>query len=168
MTRSEVKTVNSKFDRPWTPGDVVSIPIANGDLAFAHVLAPPLFAFYDYKSAHLPSDVANITQNAVLFKLWVTKYARLDGAWKKVFHHEPSPTVALVPKFFRQDSISDRIYEYNDRLDNATPMTYEQALDLERAAVWEPDHVVERLDAYFAGEACEIVARLRPRKPRNP
>lgn len=159
-----MKTMVSKFDRPWKPGDVVSIPIADGNLAFAHVLAPPLFAFYDLKSSRLPSEVTEITRNPVLFKVCVTKYARLDGAWRKVFHFEPSAEVASVPTFFRQDSISGRIYEYNDKMDNSNPMTYEEASGLERAAVWEPDHVVERLDAHFSGEACEIVERLRPKK----
>ena len=66
-------------------------------------------------------------------------------------------------RFFKRDSISGKfsIYEGGGI---ETPATYDEVVDLECAAVWDPEHVESRLDDHYAGVENLWVKSLSPEK----
>ncbi|MEM8980798.1 MAG: immunity 26/phosphotriesterase HocA family protein, partial [Pseudomonadota bacterium] len=140
-----------KRDKPWRKGDLLALPLHGFGFGFARVLDAPLFEFFDFTSLKLEHSANEISIKPVLFKIWVSKYARLEGNWRKFGHSQLGLAEYVDPKFFRKDAISGKIYEYNHATDNSKPLSLEQAKRLECAAVWDPQHVEERLTAYFQG-----------------
>jgi hypothetical protein len=140
-------------------GDILRIPLGGGEYGFGHVLRSPLVAFYDAKSPpDLPID--EIVGRPVLFKIWVTKAAVQGGAWQ-VIGHMPLPEELLVePWFFKKDSLTGALSLY--RYPEEVPATRRDCEGLECAAVWDGQHVVDRLRDHFAGRKNAWVESMRP------
>jgi hypothetical protein len=71
-----------------------------------------------------------------------------------------------VPFFFKQDSFNGRLFLYNSSLLTADqgyecPATLAECSGLERAAVWDPEHVVDRLRDHAAGRPNQWVESLK-------
>lgn len=141
-------------------GDVFRIDLGDGTYSFGQVLESPLFVFFDLRSE---SDLSpeEITSNTPLFLLWVMKYAMTSGVWPVIGQAEISPLIDEKPIFYRQDAISGKlsIYHTGGKEEPATPQEIE---GLERAAVWDPSHVVDRLNDHFAGRPCKWLQPIRP------
>lgn len=147
----------------WGVGDLIEIPLSEGRLGYCQVLEDPLYVFYDKGAQFDHTNFQSITVRPVLFKVWVSKYARLNGSWKRIGRGLPVRTDMPKPDFFRQDPITKKLYRYNQQLDNSEPISFEEALQMERAAVWEPEHVEERLQAHFDGTDSIWKSKLAPK-----
>jgi hypothetical protein len=140
-------------------GDVVRIDLGAGFHTYAHVLHDASFAFYDCRlvgEASLPEILAS----QILFRIAVMNHAVKTGRWP-VIGHEPFEGAMLSPKFIQEpiDKTMFSIYE-NGVIPAATR---EQYRGLERASVWEPEHVEDRLRAHYAGNVNHIVELLKLR-----
>lgn len=131
-------------------GDVVKIQLQDGYVSYAIVLPHALIAFFDYHGQDC-LDVAQAAQLPVLFRLLVMDYAVISGRWPIVGHVDPSPDLLTEPSFFKQDPISKKFFLYVGGRD--FPASREDIEGLERAAVWDPEHVEERLIDHYAGRA---------------
>lgn len=142
-------------------GDVVAIPLRGGRVGFGIVLREPLVAFFDLmaKEDQLP-DIETIVRSPVLFKLWVMNHAITRGEWPIIGHVDPTPELAESPKFFVQDAL-DGSLTVKTTGGQETPATREEVSGLERAAVWEPQHVVDRSNDHFAGRPNKWAESLR-------
>ena len=67
----------------------------------------------------------------------------------------------LGPRFFKKDRIAKKLSIYDDD-DIEHPATLEEIEGLECAAVWEPQHVVDRLNDHFEGRPNKWVDSLLP------
>jgi hypothetical protein len=123
-------------------------------------------AFFDARST---SDlrIEEIVGRPVLFRLAVHKSAYADGRWPKV-GSAPVPEGLLggVPRFM-QDAITGRLSISEDGGVTSRPATFDECRDLERLAVWEPEHVEDRLRDHYAGVPNKWVESLRPRGTRS-
>ncbi|MBI2893916.1 MAG: immunity 26/phosphotriesterase HocA family protein [Deltaproteobacteria bacterium] len=140
-------------------GDVVRIPLAEGRHGYALALVPPLFAFFDCLGGDelAPADVIS---RPVLFRLWVMDSAVTSGRWPIVGRVEPPPALLAAATFFKQNALNKRkltIYVGGKE----SPATREQCVGLERAAVWDPAHVEDRLTDHHAGRPNKWVESLR-------
>ena len=130
-------------------GDLLRIPIDQTWHTYARVLRTPLLAFYD---ARTDGDLKpeEIIRRPILFKLWVMHRATTSGRWRRVAHVPLEPELLEEPTFFKQDPLKPNkfsLYRGTDEI----PATRGQCEGLERAAVWEPENVEERLrDHYLA------------------
>jgi hypothetical protein len=142
-------------------GDVVRIDLGAGFHTYARVLLNAWFAFYDCRlvgEASLPEILAS----QILFRIAVMNHAVKTGRWP-VIGHEPLKGALLVlpPKFIR-DPIDKTIFSiYENGIIRAA--TWEQCLRLERASVWEPEHVEDRVRAHYAGNLNHVVELLKLR-----
>lgn len=145
----------------WRAGDVVKIPLGEDQYAFGRVLRKPLMGFYDLLVSELPS-VEVIVAKPILFRVWVMNYAVTDGDWPIIGHMPLTPELEETPIFFKQDHITGKFSIY---LGNGQerPVTRKEVEGLERAAVWEPEHIVDRLRDHFAGRSNVWVESLKPR-----
>jgi hypothetical protein len=144
-----------------THGSIVAIPLPDGTYGYGRVLREPLIAFYDLQSSEiLPVDA--VLPRSVAFTLWVMNHPITDGHWPVIGSAPQTSDLVDEPLFFKRDAITGALTIYRDSSGEEVPATKEQCASLERAAVWEPDHVIERLQDHFAGRPNRWVNDLRP------
>lgn len=115
----------------WKNGAVLQVD-AHGHSCLAQMLTLPEIAFFD------PS-----CPDRVLFRLWVHKSAYTTGRWLIVDQRPITDELSTQVPRFKKDPISGKLSIYlNER---ETPATQEECLKLESAAVWDPEHVEDRL-----------------------
>ena len=123
-------------------GDIVRIDLGDGNFGFGQVLAPPLFAFFDLRSGETPT-IDRILESGIAFSILVMDYAVTDGDWPVIGHAEVPPEVNEEPPFFKQDPISGALsITYTGAEEE--PATPDDIEGMECAAVWEPEHFVDR------------------------
>jgi hypothetical protein len=136
-------------------GDVLRIDLGAGFHTYARVLPDASFAFYDcrvVREASLPEILAS----QILFQIAVMNHAVTTGRWAMIGHEPLSGAMLLLPPKFIQDPIDKAIFSiYENGV--IRPATREQCLGLERASVWEPEHVEDRLRDHYAGRMNHIV-----------
>ena len=140
-------------------GDVLSIDLGEGTFGFARVLNEPLMAFYDLNVGVPVLAVGQVIARPVLWRLWVVNHAVTKGRWKVIGHASLEEWLREEPTFFKQDSITSKLSLY--RGETESPATLEQCRHLERAAVWDPEHVEDRLRDHFNGRLNKWVESLR-------
>ena len=145
--------------RPRKPqeGDIVEIPLPDGQLAYGRVLKSPLIAFYAVQ-AQAPLPVDQIVAAPVAFKVFVVHSAVKSGRWKIVGHAPLDDALQVPPSFYKVDSITKALSLY--RHGQTEPATVEQCAGLECAAVWSAEHVESRLADLFAGRPNRWVESL--------
>ena len=140
-------------------GDIVKITLESGSFCFGRVLQEPLMAFYDLNVPMIP-DIDSIISARIIFKVWVMRRAITSGRWQIIGNREVDAETACVPVFFKQDAVSKTFSKYFD--DKEIPATGKECLGLERAAVWDPEHIEDRLRDHFAGRSNVWVESLKP------
>lgn len=148
------------------PGSVVKIPLDDNNVAFGLVLKEPLVAVFDRQFCikEQPHSLA-LLNTPVAFIVMVMNYAITDGRWP-VIDHVPIPEqLATAPRFCKQDIISGKLSIYQEIEELAPhyerPATLMECVGLEKAAVWDPEHVEDRLRDHFAGRSNVWVEQLR-------
>ena len=139
-------------------GDIVKITLEDGDACFSRVLEKPLFAFYDLKVKQVPSK-EDIIKSPIMFKIWVMDYAITTNIWKIIGNIPLEQKLVAPVTFFTQDIISKKTYLYLNS--EKIPATFEQCENLEKAAVWDPIHVEDRLRDYYLGVPNKWVESLK-------
>ena len=143
-------------------GDIVEIGIDNKKY-FARVLEDPFFAFYDIQiDLDIQVSCEDIIMKPILFKIAVMKYAITSGRWKVIGNLPLSDDLLEPPVFFRQDGLNDELFlYYADGTEE--PASFEQCAKLECAAVWDPDHVEDRLVDHYHGRPNCWYESMRPK-----
>jgi hypothetical protein len=142
-------------------GDVVSIPLGDNRVAFGWVLKEPLLAFFDYScdTSAIPA-VSEIINKPIAFRIDVMNHAVTRGRWPVIGHATVPDKLLQTPWFFKKDIISGELSITQTGAEEI-PATYEQCKALERCAVWDPEHVEDRLRDHFAGRPNVWVESLR-------
>ena len=133
-----------------TIGSFVKIPIDSTYHTYARILRDASFAFYDSRTKEDISDLSKIASSPILFIVAVFNDAVTRGRWVKVGKLRLEPHLLKLPPKFIRDSIDPTqfsIYEFG----KIRPATREECQGLERAAVYEPRNVEERLRDHYAG-----------------
>lgn len=144
-------------------GDLLNIDLGDGRHSYAQVAAEPLIVFFD--GAHVddlsPEEVGRLP---VLFRLWVANHAVTRRRWPVIGRFPLAPENREEPFFFKQDAMTGRLALYHSSF---AATNWERAADvtecagLECAAVWEPEHVEDRLRDHYAGLPNRWVESLR-------
>jgi hypothetical protein len=150
------KTINKNL---LCVGAFVKVPLDNRWHSYARVLSEPLIAFYDAKT-DTDLSLEEIKARPILFVLWVMNRAVTSGRWPVIGVLPVEEYLQDEPEFFKQDKLNpSRLTIYHKGKER--PSTPEVCAKLERAAVWDPEHVEERLRDYFAGRTNRWVESLR-------
>lgn len=133
-------------------GDILRINLGDGRHSYAQVAPEPLIVFFDGAyTADRPME--SVVRLPVLFRLWVMNHAMTRAAWPVIGHGALAPENAAEPFFYKQDAISGRLSLYHSTFASTNwerPASLTECQGLECAAVWEPEHVVDRLRDHFA------------------
>jgi hypothetical protein len=136
----------------------VQVPLGDRTHTYARVLPDASFAFYDSRTTdELP--IERVIELPVLFFVAVMDHVIKTGRWPVVGHHHLEEQLHPPPRFIQDalDKSSFSIYE-NGRIRRATR---QECIGLERAAVWEPEHVEQRLRDHYAGRKNKTVEEDR-------
>jgi hypothetical protein len=146
----------------WTRGAVVVVPLGNGFHTYAQMLDDPEYAFFDCRTRdEVPASVA--ASRPVLFRLWVMAYAHTTGRWPKVGTAPVRTELQASVRRYNQDPL--RPQDIRLTIDGCEgPLgSVADCEGLECAAVWDPEHVEDRLRSHYAGVPCEWTLSLRPK-----
>ena len=144
-----------------TLGSVIAIPLPDGTCGYGRVLRDPLVAFYDLQSTHI-LPMQDVMAAGVAFTLFVMKRALMSGRWPVIGDAPLTPELQEKPLFFKRDMISGALSIYRASTGKETRATREECRSVECAAVWDPEHIVERLQDHFAGQANKWTESMRP------
>lgn len=139
-------------------GDVLIIDLGDGEFSFARVLNEPIIGFYDIKYGEIPS-IENIIKSKIIFKICVMNSAVTSGRWKVIGNEKLDSDLQQVVPFFREDALTKALFIYKN--DKEYPASKSDCESLERAAVWNPEHVEDRLRDYFNGVPNKWVELLK-------
>jgi len=140
-------------------GDVVRIKIGLKEYAYARVLENPLCAFYDYKTSDF-TEIDVIIQKPILFKVWIANYSYKEDNWEIVGNRPLDAITSEIPWFFKKDTITKKLSLYRNGEERKA--TLQEVEGLECAAVWNPEHIEDRLRDHFAGRENKWVRSLSP------
>lgn len=121
-------------------GDILSI-IAEGEEYFGRVLEEPFVAFYEHKAGDFTID--DVVERNIIFTIPVVNQAITRGRWSVIGRRPLSPQLRAPIPTFRQDDKSGKLYILIGNTE--VPATPKECVGLERAAVWDPEHVEDRL-----------------------
>jgi hypothetical protein len=131
-----------------TVGAVLKVPLGDGSHAYAWTLPEADFAFFDLRArAEVP--VEEVVQRSVAFRVAVHKSAWTTGRWLRVGKAPLPPELAAAQPTFIQDPLNGQLSIYLNG--TIRPATRAECVGLECCAVWDPEHVEDRLRDHFAG-----------------
>lgn len=140
----------------WTSGSIVKIPLPDGTHTYGLLREEPLISVFDVRTVE---DLAaeDVARRPVLFAVWVM--ARALGLWPVVGVVTLSPAMKRAESFVKRDRISGRVSTYTEGRER--PPEPNEPEMLEVAAVWEPEHVVDRVGDHYAGRPNKWAESLR-------
>ena len=135
-----------------TLGAIVEILFEPGKKAYARILGEASFAFYDYVNTGKDVELAALIARPILFIVAVYNEAVTRGRWVKIGRLPLEPELQQLPLKFIQDALDETTFSLYD---NGTirSATKADCVGLERAAVWEPEHVESRIADFYRGKA---------------
>lgn len=129
-------------------GAIYEIPLGAGRRAYAWAMPEVDFAFFDLDAgADVP--IEELIRRPIAFRIAVHRSAWARGRWPRVGKAEPPPELLAPVPTFIQDPIDGRLSIY--LFGEIRPASREECIGLERCAVWEPEHVEDRLRDHFNG-----------------
>jgi hypothetical protein len=148
----------------WTKGAVVAVPLGEADFAFGQMLEEPEYVFFALRrpEVSLPTP-EEVVAAPVLFRLWVMRQAHAGGRWSKMGQATIAPALAEQVLRFNQDPLRPTSIVLTYDGVSGTPCDVDACKDVERAAVWDPSHVEDRLRDHFAGRQNRWEKSLRVR-----
>ncbi|SDG74702.1 Immunity protein 26 [Flavobacterium omnivorum] len=138
-----------------TQGSILEINIENQYYTYAQILDKGGYVFFDYKSETRLTDFSVLEDKPILFIIGVYNDVITQGHWPIVGKMNIRQNLNSQPMQFIQDALHpDRFEFYNPNTGESTPATKEKVKGLERAAVWEANHVEDRIRDYYNGVPC--------------
>ncbi|QES87744.1 Imm26 family immunity protein [Rhizosphaericola mali] len=133
-------------------GAFIEILLPNGMFSYGRILAKASFAFYNIYSENKILDLEFIKNAEIIFINSVYKYAISKNRWIIIGIIELEPNLRVLPMEFIQDTFNyNQIELYDPNTGEIKQSQKSECLGLERAAVWEPEHIEDRIIDYFEG-----------------
>lgn len=131
------------------PGSILEIQLEDQSFSYAQVLKMGV-AFFDLNVKDPLTDLNVILEKPVLFIIEIYDQIITKGRWKIVGVMPIRPDFINPPLKFIQDQLDiDKFELYDPISGDIYPATREECIGLERAAVWEAEHVEERLIDHY-------------------
>jgi hypothetical protein len=138
-----------------TVGSILEIYIEKEYYTYAQILGKAGYAFFDYKTKDKLKDYSILLDKPILFITSVYNDVITQGHWLKVGTLEIREDLQEQPIQFIQDAIHSDMFEFYDpNTGESKPATKEQIKGLERASVWEANHIEDRIRDYYNGVPC--------------
>jgi hypothetical protein len=136
-----------------TTGSILEINIDNQYYSYAQILQNGRgIAFFDNKIEDKLIDFSILEKCNLLFIVVVYNDVITQGKWLKVGKLPIRKELEILPMKFIQDRINPSEFRlYNPNTGEMTKAKREECDGLEYAAVWEANHVEDRIRDYYLG-----------------
>lgn len=142
----------------WRDGDVLKIPLKEAT-AYCQMVRHPFFAFFS--AFEEDCTVEEVISSSIIFRLAVSDQAYKGGRWRRIGSAPLKLEVAKPLMFFACDRVT-KAFATVDEVGRQTPATEADCAGLEAAAVWDPEHVEDRLSDYLHGRPNRWMMSLQP------
>ena len=146
-------------------GQIVRINLHDDSFVYARVLNEPLVAFYGKIYRKEIEDFSELEAVPIVFTLMVMNHAVTKGRWPVVAKAPLPSQLEVAPRFCKQDARTGALTIYHEVSELAPhyerPAKVGECDGLEVAAVWEPEHVEDRLRDHFANRPNKWVEQLK-------
>lgn len=132
-------------------GSLLRFSLGTGVDAFARVLANSQVAIYSLQWPHgIDVPWSTVYESKVLWKLTVMKSALISGRWSVVDHRPLEPELTTPVEYFIRDHITGKYSLYRSSDGHTMASSFDECKALEAAAVWDAEHVEDRVRDYFS------------------
>lgn len=144
-----------------TKGSIIEVAV-NGRYYYAQILHCKNYVFFDYVSNEHLVNLEVLLDKLPLFFIGVYDDIITNGDWLIVGRLPIRKEFEIVPNQYIQH-IGEKIeFEiYNPNTGKIVAATREQCLGLECCAVWDKEHVEERLENYYSGTVNKWVEDMK-------
>jgi len=145
-----------------TEGSILEINIEKQYFVYAQILNKGGYVFFNYKTREKLIDLSLLKKAPILFVIGVYNDVITKGHWLKVGKIEIRDDLKIQPMQFIQDVQNQGNFElYNPNTGEIRKATKEQCFGLECAAVWEANHVEDRIRDYYDSKPNIWVEQLK-------
>lgn len=131
------------------PGSILEIQLEDQSLSYAQVLKMGV-AFFDLNTKDSLTDLNVLLEKPVLFIIEIYDHIITKGRWRIVGNLPIRTDLINPPLKFIQDQLDPDKFELYDPISgDSYPATRDECIGLERAAVWEAEHVEGRLIDHY-------------------
>ena len=133
-----------------TVKSILEINLHDGYFVYGQILEAGV-AFYDFRSKDQLTDFKALNNSSVLFVVEVYRDVISKGRWLKVGKLDIRKELDPPPNKFIHDDMNPGKFElYNPISGKITPAKKKDVEGLECSAVWEGEHVEERIRDYYS------------------
>lgn len=144
-----------------TPGAIVKIVFDSDRHTYGRLLVRPFVQIYDAARVDDASELSGVLSQPTLFTVGVYDWAIKKGRWLVVgrtdFNEENEP----IHEEFIEDKGFPPKYRIIDWFGSARSASLAECRKLQRCAVWEPEHIEERIRDHYAGRPNKWLESLR-------
>lgn len=131
-------------------GALVELDLGDEGVAYARIVSQSELAFYDRLVKGKSSSFETMYGEPIAFVISVMNSAVRSGRWKIVDNKPLEPELAQERRYFMRDVLTGQYAIYYSVTGDIYPSSAELCANLERAAVWDAEHVEDRLRDHFA------------------
>ena len=132
-------------------GSLLRISLGDGTCSYVRVLPKSQVAVYAHRDSGTGDAYSLAYDSKILWTLTVMKSALKSGRWTVVDYRPLEPELLAPVCYFIKDRISGRFSVYRSSDGSTRESDFEECNGLEAAAVWEAEHVEDRLRDHFSG-----------------
>lgn len=137
-----------------TKGSIIQLHV-NGYYYYGQILIMGNCSFFDYRSTTPLEDLWILLERPVLFTICVYRDVISSGCWPKVGKLPiRDDLLPLKMKYIHHDYGSLEFELYNPNTGEVFPSSKEECRGLECCAIWDQNHVEDRLSDYYSGAPC--------------
>lgn len=145
----------------FSPGGVLRVPVMEGRSACAVMLGVrPYVAFFSDEQEDRLTD-AGIPEGDPLFVVAVHNKAYSRDRWGSVLRRVAPDALPEIPHFFRQNVLNPEDCQITDAIGGVRKATPEECVGLERSAVWDAEHIEQRISDLYAGRPNPFVESMK-------
>lgn len=145
----------------WQPGAVIRKTLDDRTY-YGRLLEFPWAAFYDHRTEEPSKDLDEITARPILFTLAAHKDLIARDQWEVVGRRALEASLRPPPAQRVVDALDPDHYQIIDGEGDIREATREEVEGLEPAAVWEPEHIADRLEDHYAGRPNRWLKNMLP------
>lgn len=142
-------------------GAFIRIPLDSETHTFGRILKSPFVAVYDCQSKDESAHGEQIAASPVLFVVAVMDRAVKTGRWQIIDRIPLEESEIRIPDQFMQDRFNPLKCRIIDSSGTSREATIEECEGLEPAAVWEAEHVEQRIRDHYAGRKNVYVESMK-------
>ena len=139
----------------YTVGAVVEIPINNGEYyCYGQLIGYGECAIFDFRTTEPLTDLSTLEDKRTLFRVAVYRDVIGSGVWLKVGKLPLRDEFKQFPDQYIFHGWNQRFFLYKVETGEIIAASKDECRGLERCAVWDSNHVEDRIIAHYNNEPC--------------